>query len=680
MKYGYLLFLLIGTLDLSAQNLFRDAIWIESNIKFTQGRKNIAIAEDSISQQRLVRLLAASLQLDSLGIANLTIEDIFKKLAEGNPFITSNNRNTKPGALEFTRPIQNFSDKYLGNIDQSDLSSKTFGIPQIADGFAKFLVTRTKEELSISFFRRFQHKLEQQQDLRILFPATYETLRTADKQIYAYERYLESLRYSFTNDLQLLPTQLQYYLQRMPITKDTVANNALLDVLQLTQYLLEDRQGKPEQERGFWDYLNYLADDSFIHQAALSDTANDRLKILNGHLQLSKAIAESFWNAEREIWEDPAEVFRALSDEQTLKIYLGLLYPKTKDYAIGLDKQGSLVTFGELLHAKSKDLNQLQSLKAELLRFVENGERFTDEFKAFKALKDRNQETDTNTYELLYPMLESMFNMFEAGYSLSQLSDHKVKRNDNKEGTITPEIFFRLLRQLNELNLHISQARYGAGITNLLSVLSEVGEIENAKTKKVVKEVFRYGYFAAAVADADDSDEVAQAIETFALPVGSSIQKKHSRFSISLNAYSGLTYGKEYLVDLEENDTKVDSLERGILAISAPIGIGVNLGLRKCGSVSLYASFVDIGALTAYRFNDPNAADLPAFEWENILAPGAYLVYGLPHDIPVSIGFGLQSGPQLRRVSGDFSIPESRTRRMGIFLSVDIPILHFYTR
>ena len=102
--------------------------------------------------------------------------------------------------------------------------------------------------------------------------------------------------------------------------------------------------------------------------------------------------------------------------------------------------------------------------------------------------------------------------------------------------------------------------------------------------------------------------------------------------------------------------------------------------MRKYGSLSLFGSAVDIGALTAFRFNDPNSADLPAFEWQNIVSPGLNLVYGLPWDLPISLGGCVQSGPQLRRVDGNFAIEQSKARRWGVFLSVDIPITQFYGR
>jgi hypothetical protein len=169
-----------------------------------------------------------------------------------------------------------------------------------------------------------------------------------------------------------------------------------------------------------------------------------------------------------------------------------------------------------------------------------------------------------------------------------------------------------------------------------------------------------------------------RAIEMFALPPGSSKMKKQpGRFSVALNAYTGFALGTEYLDNgLGGSDAK------NIRALSAPIGLsgswGLGVGKKNLGSLGFFVPVLDIGAVTAYRFNDNNAAPLPELTWGNILSPGLYAVYGFPWDLPVAFGYGAQVGPALRKVTTN-SVEVNRSAwRQGVFLSVDIPVAYFY--
>ena len=124
------------------------------------------------------------------------------------------------------------------------------------------------------------------------------------------------------------------------------------------------------------------------------------------------------------------------------------------------------------------------------------------------------------------------------------------------------------------------------------------------------------------------------------------------------------------------------------LSVAAPVGFGFNTGFGKGGSLGLFTSIIDVGAIAAFRFGDNDAADLPALSIKNILAPGAYLVYGFPCDLPLSLGFGAQLGPNLREINTtpDPSMPDviepvfKNGWKYGFFLAVDIPLFNLYVR
>ena len=91
---------------------------------------------------------------------------------------------------------------------------------------------------------------------------------------------------------------------------------------------------------------------------------------------------------------------------------------------------------------------------------------------------------------------------------------------------------------------------------------------------------------------------------------------------------------------------------------------------------------IDVGAIAAFRFNDPDAGDLPDLKWANLFSPGAYVVWGFAKKWPIAIGLGAQRGPNLRKINSDLmpEIKEDSGWRYGGFISVDIPVFNFFSQ
>ncbi len=210
----------------------------------------------------------------------------------------------------------------------------------------------------------------------------------------------------------------------------------------------------------------------------------------------------------------------------------------------------------------------------------------------------------------------------------------------------------------------------------------------------------------AAVTQAQNSDDVENAIEAIALPSGSSRVKRESPFNVSLNAYVGLYTGNEIIKGIDKNKS---ILHFNSFGVTAPIGIAISrghsflfFGTGKKGwesgtggwSTSLFVSLVDIGALTAFRFNNDTTkisntdsvatSQAPSIKLKNIISPGAILSIGVPKT-PLSVNFGVQLGPNLRNVTStnNTANPDYSNNiywRYSISLCVDIPVLNFYTK
>jgi hypothetical protein len=193
----------------------------------------------------------------------------------------------------------------------------------------------------------------------------------------------------------------------------------------------------------------------------------------------------------------------------------------------------------------------------------------------------------------------------------------------------------------------------------------------------------KYGPFIAAMAQAKTSEEVAQAIESAALPPGSARIKRETAFNVALNAYVGPYVGYEQILDYDTTGFVLNTF-----GITAPVGISLSrghsvffIGTGKAGwSTSLFLSVIDLGAVTSFRFKDDSTAQVPTIHLEDIVSPGLFLSIGVPK-WPLSFNFGSQMGPNLRTVTSTANDYSDKVYfRYSASIVVDIPIFSFYTK
>ena len=320
-----------------------------------------------------------------------------------------------------------------------------------------------------------------------------------------------------------------------------------------------------------------------------------------------------------------------------------------------------------------------------------NQKQYISAISELAFLLDDNVIDELKYYEIYYTSLE------KAKQNVVELQ--KIENKYKEKLTNDRLIFLTVLKNSNDpveknKNESLLQTKVGQN-KELLK-----------KYEPIVQAVKKYGNFMALVAKAEDSEQVSAAIEAVALPTGSASIKKKSRFNVSLNAYLGGYYGKESL-DIQSSFSNQTST----YGFWAPVGIGASWGLNRAGSISAFISIIDVGAITSFRLRNPtdtiistafgsdttaaigNIEQLPEITFQNILAPGINIIYGLPWGVPISVGGGLQRGPMLRKINtvtgtiengqisnlikADF---QTSAWRWHLFIAVDIPLLNFYTK
>jgi hypothetical protein len=213
--------------------------------------------------------------------------------------------------------------------------------------------------------------------------------------------------------------------------------------------------------------------------------------------------------------------------------------------------------------------------------------------------------------------------------------------------------------------------------------------LPDTTASRILPGILKYGNFMAAVVKAESPEEVKNAIAATALPAGSSSIKKNSEWNVSLNAYIGGYFGRTF-----SNNDQIDG-NNSKVGVTAPVGIAFSKGLghykksgQTIGSISLYFTIIDVGAIAGYRLNDDSTALDQKVTLNDIFTPGGYLVYGIglpfkwaPY-VPLSVGYGWQYGSKLyqKQDDGKLAISDESRWRSNWFIAIDIPLANFWTR
>lgn len=533
----------------------------------------------------------------------------------------------------------------------SSVAKKAGGldVTNFADGMAKFLVERAKQELNTAFFEKFRITLANNRELQILFPKTYNTLQVIGTEIYNFQIYLNVLREAFEYDLSSIIRNSRKFVETSArletLRKDVKAYAAIRIAFDLAESI---QAGEHPGEA-----VSLLATKSY-----LADIDSSLYKSIRIYTILSNSLRSL--DSER-YWISPEE-FRKLENVTVLKLYLGLIYQS-------FPKE---ITFRTSIGDKNYR-------KEVLATFAENPDRF---FPVLENMMNAFQQVESSVYTLKQKGKEATGIDYYTLYTNLLILIDVTYTDLNAERIVPVQEYktFKFYAQLTgEIYLNTYQRKYSMAIMNTVELIDSL-----VKDKEISSSLLKYGSVMAAIVQAENSDQVKQAIEAVALPSGSSRIKRESLWNISINAYLGGYGGAEYIERLQRDNLKAST------GLSAPIGIAFSRGSKflrsdktKGGwSYTAFLSFIDLGAVAAFRIKDSTTAALPQLKLENILAPGLYLIAGIPRS-PLSMGIFGQYGPALRSVSAqNLSVSNfnETTWRFGGMLAVDIPLLNLYNK
>lgn len=165
------------------------------------------------------------------------------------------------------------------------------------------------------------------------------------------------------------------------------------------------------------------------------------------------------------------------------------------------------------------------------------------------------------------------------------------------------------------------------------------------------------------------AEDVEKAIESFALPVGSSSLKERARSYYAINSFPGIMGGFEFS-DHQDRATT--------LGFTAPVGFYIQPwgAFKKGTSIGLFIPIIDIAAPVRLRLDSNNDTQtLPEFNFNDIFSPGLYVIYGFRNS-PFAVNLGMQYGPKLRDIPvGTDAFESVDSYRVNLGVTIDIPLL-----
>jgi hypothetical protein len=606
-----------------------------------------------------------------------------------NPEVYSILRNYVPKSISTKDSIINYfktnpfirfnisgSHAAVGLVQRAFSQVSGVDVTTIADGLAKFLVNRTKEELSVAFFVELKKDLNDYDELKILFPETLDILNLIDEKIYQFSAYLTELRDAFIIDLNNLPYHVP----------------DILELQKFERYFLEpDKEWiKPVLKSASFITDALIKEDSVFRPGNFIDSLNENVDhffslnadsgrwdyLINGSIKTIHLVSTSLRSTDTSrYWVSLDSLKSLIRDTVAFKIYLGLIYAEAGKENILFAQSRSLQSYLDTVAANYG--KYLRPIQDSLLVF---GKKLKEADLNYRLIKDiKYHKTKDSLLRYSYALYSSCLDVIESGVGL--LTPF-VNVNIAKV-----EDYTLVSKEMGKIYIQVRQKKYALAILSLADVLDILVKpyyTDSSKTRsyaRLIRKLNTYGTFIANVAKADNSDEVADIIDKTVLPTGSSYVKKHSVFNISLNAYTGLYYGQQR----QATDQKFVS----VAGVYAPLGIAASWGIPRPNrkppwSLSLFASIIDIGSIVSYRFtnyNDTIANDVHV-RLGQIVSPGGHVVIGLPR-WPLSIGGGFNWAPLITKIEkNEVTIqPNNKTPlRWEIFAAVDIPLLHFYNK
>lgn len=652
------------------------------------------------------------------------INNIDTTLLKANPFLKD----------MFEASSGQGDENYIGKALSASIGG--LNVTTYVNALSNIMIKHAKEELTVAFFDRFKKLAKAYPEFGVLFPKTSYNLENLLS--YKYPEMLPTLRTGYFEDIKQITLRLDNVLE-LPEYRELLKNFPEVKVTIRSLKLIQ------EIESGASNAADVIKEFSGLPEWKDSTSTSD-FRNMGNTVKLAAIFSESFRNINQDsIWISPKQVKALVSDPAAFRIYLGLIYEKIANENLVFDfkqkdsEKYTTISVTSLMAQNKDELILFQSKTEEFILLASQAESAFHDIRQNKNISTDDAYRYINTSIDLIDYSFGIASLFDqrlnAGQyiAIAKQSNNLYKAVSNKQYNQAMTDAFDILLKLHDLIEEHTLQTNGTNLANsaLLKTIKNDSQRNNilkitkgddflsrVKNKNIdsakifslanpknndlkkliayydskntleklsdfIEKIRPYALFMANVVTAENGEDVESAIENAILPVGSSSIKKYSNFNISVQSYLG-AFGNTTGTKQTNQSSWHDKF-----GVTAPVGLSFSYGLKKAGSISLFGSILDIGAIVDYKLTSDSISGSGqtgikkeyTINLGQIVAPGGYIVWGLPWNLPLSLGFGTQYGPGLSSIdiSGQ-TVINNPTWRWSVFLCVDIPFVNIINK
>ncbi len=547
-------------------------------------------------------------------------------------------------------------------------------------GISKYIAAEFKKGLTLSFFDAFEKTIGGTGELQILFPTTYDALKTRDP--FRFPALGSRWKTIFHEDLHHI---VKNFIQYIEHPNPAVASKATFLTLEFARQLKQNPQfqylklgddiaSKLTDRFHPVDLMNYLDLKYFQNPTHSYRSVGALLHKLN---LLQTNLRDTTGN----IWIN-FEQFNRLNASQ-IGIFLGLLYQQSPQ--VFADMKTKVAHHNAVHPTKAK-----QYLLEHILPVYE-GLIKMQEFEKSKGkhLFDQEYGAYMQNFADLLQVADQKLMVQSVLTPPPPEGNHLDQINHFSQGHI-------LQKTLNVYK-SIHQKEYNNLIPNLGKILLQMLNQSEKNTAfiRLLSKLDTYGSFMIGVVNAQNTAQLKDLLGKFVASTGSYLNKRTSLRTFSLSVHAGYYASGERLTTHQTWGANT--------GFTIPIGLEYTFGFTSAhrptkasknyfthtnrqrfyrgSSLGIFLQIIDVGAMMNYRLFDSQTQTLPEeITFQQILAPGASINYGLKNT-PLTVGAGYQYMPHLRKVTttafgkGAFS----NAHRFFLRISWDLPILPIWT-
>ncbi len=658
------------TIHSELQHAFVDALSIETRFASIPDAAKLTQA-DLKALGEVSRTLSPYLP-DS---ASATPEAIFGLARKANPFLEyslsklpygvggpSVTKTDMPTRLAETDSIPPMSD-----VTQPGPAS----IPNaFADAFAKFLIDRARIELIDSFIQNYRSVLNDYPEIAYLMPSTnsYLVNNLSNAQV---DTILASLSRLSQVDLENLPSRLATLDQmdaqdRKQIDRKTAYHEILKGKVGLILTTFSTLYKDFSSGSDFRTIVLDLAENAHASKWEDALEKNQDLNDAYSSLIILSVLLESFYDPAHEGFASEQDVAKFCSQPRQTAMFIGLVFQCLENDSL-LAKNSSVQS---RILAIEKSFRNVEPHIDSVVDFL------GDFMKLLSATNDTyskwSQASTSGDKKAMFSALVSYCESLRQFLSSTGML-YVILPDADTLAQFQKNLSYKYLIDAVGSGIDLTEAVVGKDyISALHAAIRVFKDIANdpdlTRNEYIAKrladacdKMSSAAEFVAAIAGAQNSDEMAKVIDAYALPPSSYKNKYNTRMNLVLNAYLGFAAAAG-------SDTNA-------FGAYAPLGIAWNIDTTcyVISSFTLFVGVVDVGSLVTYRVQNGTAA-LPAFDVRSLFSPSASIGISLFRS-PVSLFAGYRSSPKVESFSSSsVTYSSSVEGQWFAVVAVDIPI------